>query len=364
MKLLVITLLVSAYSCNGGGSKGECASSPWMSLLQSHFLTSRIGRSESSDDEASAASQVQTHDAIEPIFYLHIPKCGSSFATSVAHLACGDKIDEDMKVQEPGPYGATETWNTRCGTGMFARFESGHAPLDETMTDESLSKVVAMFRQPKSRIHSGYFHNLHDCFGMQRKYNIDNQDGDPWQPGGEVDPAILQEYAECAGSCMTNMLIGVGCAPPGDAQHSEEEESLARQEGLSRLPKLGFVGLTNQYDLSVCLWHAKFGGECLEAEFANLRPSRTQYNEIDLDDSLYANDKAIYDRAEELFAEDLEKYDVTPESCATTHCPRVAHLFGGGIQMLETGSPPQLMKYTRASLKTLNWPGRLYYDED
>lgn len=366
MKLLVPAFLVSAYSRSGACREGEYASSTGVALLQSHFLTSRLGRSDDDggdDDDkgdASSASQVQRRHALEPIFYVHVPKCGSSFATALAHLECGDKIDEELTIKEPGP---TEKWNENCGDGSFSRFEMGHDPLHETMTDKSLGKVVTMFRPPQSRISSGYIHNLHDCYALQKKYKIKHQDAAPWQPDGEVDPAILKEYAKCVNSCMTNILVGRGCANNGEAPSAKQQAS-DRRKALERLPKLGFVGLTAHWDLSICLWHAKFGGECLPAEFANVRPARAQYSEGHVDEALIANDQEIYDRAEELFAKELEKYDVTPESCAKKYCPRVADLFGGRLPEPEEGSSAVLMKYTKDSLKTLTWPGRMLYDED
>ena len=44
------------------------------------------------------------------------------------------------------------------------------------------------------------------------------------------------------------------------------EKALARVQGFQ------LVGLTDEYDLTVCLFHAMLGGECLPAEFINMRP--------------------------------------------------------------------------------------------
>ena len=77
------------------------------------------------------------------------------------------------------------------------------------------------------------------------------------------------------------------------------------------------------------------------------------------------NDRAIYDRAAELFAADLAAHGVTPEACARTYCPEVAHLFGGSsLLQKDNGSSALLMQYTPDLLKTLTWPGRVFYDED
>merc|ERR1712228_354159 len=39
-----------------------------------------------------------------------------------------------------------------------------------------------------------------------------------------------------------------------------------------------FVGLTDQWDLSVCLFHTMFGGRCHGREFVNTRPDATSSN--------------------------------------------------------------------------------------
>ena len=100
--------------------------------------------------------------------------------------------------------------------------------------------------------------------------------------------------------------------------------------------------------------------------FAKVRPGphRAKYDEKVLGASSDWNDQAIYEEAEAMFLQDLEKYGVTPESCATKYCPRVAHLFGGSPQQNEAGSSYSLLKYSRDSLRTITWPGRMFYDQD
>merc|ERR1719313_133277 len=139
-----------------------------------------------------------------------------------------------------------------------------------------------MVRAPKSRISSGYIHNLHDCGALQMKYGILENGPPKLALDGIIDPSILEEYAACVHSCTVNMLIGRYCqyktSDKGEfLVPSEEQQALDVQAALSRLPKLGFVGLTDNWDLSICLWHAKFGGECLPVEFQNLRKARVEY---------------------------------------------------------------------------------------
>jgi hypothetical protein len=123
---------------------------------------------------------------LQPIVWLHIPKTGSSFATTLAQCACAAHNRQDVihTIQEPGL--ETSCWNRRCGEGSFLRFNSAHMPLwglhasestetkegalqvcDEwvegnqtregqcpnglprTIADQDLSHVVMMAREPR-----------------------------------------------------------------------------------------------------------------------------------------------------------------------------------------------------------------------
>merc|ERR1719469_93252 len=44
-----------------------------------------------------------------------------------------------------------------------------------------------------------------------------------------------------------------------------------KQIAMDRVRKFKFVGLTSQWELSICLFHTMFGGTCLPVEFSNLR---------------------------------------------------------------------------------------------
>merc|ERR1712107_340610 len=52
---------------------------------------------------------------------------------------------------------------------------------------------------------------------------------------------------------------------------SEAEIALAKDRLITGF---AFVGLTHEWDLSVCLFHAKFGGACNKREFQNIRSAK------------------------------------------------------------------------------------------
>ena len=57
----------------------------------------------------------------------------------------------------------------------FARFESGHAPLDLAGLGSS-TRVVVVLREPTARLVSGLQHNFHDCFSLQEDLGVREYD--------------------------------------------------------------------------------------------------------------------------------------------------------------------------------------------
>merc|ERR1712232_168988 len=102
---------------------------------------------------------------------------------------------------------------------------------------------------------------------MQRKYGC--PDGSAFS---ECEQLIvltsqrLEEYNECVKDCGSHMLTGSWC---GQGESVIPADAL---RAVSIVQQLGFVGLTEQWPLSVCLFHAKFGGMCYRSSFVNVRP--------------------------------------------------------------------------------------------
>jgi len=179
--------------------------------------------------------------------------------------------------------------------------------------------AAVMVRDPLQRILSGYFAEpeLHDCPRLQAQYNCTKKrcDGDVERDGRlTTNPSVIPptEYAECVKDCSTNMLTGRSCdsaSPPN--------VSLA----IATLREFGFVGLTGEWELSVCLWHAKFGGQPLAAELYNVRPGvKASHRGYDVKGLLGkwrpSSDARVYTAAKEHFRAELERHNLTAKSCA------------------------------------------------
>lgn len=88
---------------------------------------------------------------------------------------------------------------------------------------------------------------------------------------------------------------------------------------LARLAGFAFVGLTNEYARSVCLFHLMHGGRCRAAEFHNGNPTwqhalpHGAAAAVDADD---AYDEELYAAARRRFWSDVRRFGASDETCS------------------------------------------------
>ena len=111
-----------------------------------------------------------------------------------------------------------------------------------------------------------------------------------------------------------------------------------------------FVGITDEWDLSICLFHATFGGKCLPSELHDMRPTNYEVNVeratkvsgigVPADDpvgqaaalrQLFKDpvDYEMYTHATRRFKADLTKHRVSVPMCAALDCltPKIEAYF-------------------------------------
>lgn len=291
-----------------------------------------------SAQSAKDRGRTQAGEGLLPILWLHVPKTGSSFATTLAHFGC-PSLPASRTVKEPSnlPYGLM----LPC-QDSFERFESGHEPVPNS---SDLGHVVSMFREPKERLASGYFHRLHDCPGLRNKVCVPrdtpenglNGDCDRFfqTPLQQQKPTIA-EYNKCVGGCTAHMLAGRPCGINPDMRTIAVETD-SKVKALKAIDQLGFVGITEQWPLSVCLFHVRFGGTCLRASFSNVRPGKHTHiydNFYSVADTVMGVDQAIYDAANKRFWREVRENDVSLARCRQDICPIAAEYFQEGVGFL------------------------------
>ena len=171
-------------------------------------------------------------------------------------------------------------------------------------------RMFGLFREPRARSLSSYHHF--------RSLSV------PRRLRGIRAP----EYAARIAGTATKMLAGqmkggLDCAA---LYYPCRSASVAPDvpRALAALRRFAFVGLTERFNLSICLLHLMFGGECRAVEFANIRPGGAgQASEAELlalprDDA----DEAVYAAARARFERDTRAYGATPSACRE-RCPGV-----------------------------------------
>lgn len=246
---------------------------------------------------------------VRPIVYVHIPKCGSSFATLLVQYSCPD-YPKNLTVQEP-TFFIQENDVDRLCPGAFARFESGHAPLKPEEAVRTSGHTVTVLRNAQERIASGFLHHFHDCTEMENEY-FNGKDAtqvysELFRDQDALDSA-LRRYFACVEGCATRMLIGLACGGPRPLSGDE------MLQAATTLRHFGFVGLTEDWDRTVRLWKAMFGGSYGDAVLTNNRPSkhavfknslRSRIEQLGLHDTA---DSFIYDIARQWFHEKNQQY--------------------------------------------------------
>jgi len=251
----------------------------------------------------------------DKLLWMHIPKAGSSFGNALITLSCDDLPDYAAYT----PSLATKNlyqWITKSGysercASLSRQLEScsGHFALSTKGSCSTQSgQVVGMFRQPEQRIlsafhHTGYYQTM------------------PWNCTRDNANVTLDVYKTWQAGCATRMLTGSACmdekATPIDAATLQ----LAKQ----RLHDFAFVGLQEEWQLSMCLLSSMTGMSCHRRMLMNNRPSDGEasvtYDIKPLEGWRDSVDGSLYEEARTIFYQRLEEYGVTPNSCAST-CPQ------------------------------------------
>jgi len=220
--------------------------------------------------------------------WLHCPKTGSSFK------------NEALSMQ-------------------YVKMGRMHEPLPPNIDDATLSTYTTMLREPRSRLASAYAYIAKEGpqggWGAGPAADIYNRIMQGKSPGNDDLLASMV-------GCQTRMLTGDWCMV--DIPQNRSNIDLAK----SRLDKFMFVGLLEEWELSMCLFNFRMTGKRFveTCQLLNTRPtaggdrSKASYGQYDT--AGYPEDHAdaeVYAHAKERFNEEIAKYGITKISCASTY---------------------------------------------
>mmetsp|Transcript_83228 Transcript_83228/g.184939 ORF Transcript_83228/g.184939 Transcript_83228/m.184939 type:complete len:304 (+) Transcript_83228:64-975(+) len=251
---------------------------------------------------------------VMPIEFVHVPKCGTSFLNTLMHIpgVCpglsqdlefnseGGILMGQWQKQNPDSNCDLKAWDahriSHTGVGSFYALGKG--------------RFMGFFRQPEDRLIS------HFNFKIEERMSALKHGREP------RDDVPLDMFIANFSGCETKTLTRNGGMPcdyqqGGDGNppspHEVQEAKTRLREGFS------FVGITDQWSLSICLFNVMFNQDCHSYQFENSRPtagkSTPTYNVSVLNGYRDPYDNELYDLALELFDENLKKFNVSESSC-------------------------------------------------
>lgn len=288
--------------------------------------------------------------ALKKLRWLHFPKTGTSFWSTIYQYACRKKGTMDLDIS---PF-----WKEQCGScydfavkerfppdefcdaDAFSTLETQHRPLQPAHGDVP-ENTVTFFREPQERLLSAAVNSHMSGFSPE---NFKAARAKCYTP--VLDPHCFVQYPGIRG-CQARMLTGGMCADDNAAKGAPFPVNV--QSALAVVQRLGFIGLTEEWNDSVCLFHKMFGGDVRQEEFKNFHLSNHVKPDVDVSDPV---DGPVYQAAKARFHALLKEhgaeqcYQFQPAACVPKSCEDVGFQCGGPMDdgcggKLQCGGCPQ-----------------------
>lgn len=261
------------------------------------------------------------------VVWLHVPKTGTSFMRAVYHYACQPAAElpalSSISAASPDHFDQELMWASdfRCIPGRTANGMStiGLAPGQRnhrwsvTRLREFPGRAITMLRHPTARIRSAYrsllghrvaaeLYLCGTCGGSVQGSSREQLNVARKVLSGELSFQAFSQLGAIR-SCYTKLLLGTTCLPANAAQLAIKR---LRQDFF-------FIGLSEHWALSVCLFHAMMDGlQPHSSEFANSRPTPSVLG-VPLANELHMEgrdvlDEQVYDSAVDWFGKRVESY--------------------------------------------------------
>jgi len=260
-----------------------------------------------------------------PIRMFHAPKCGGTSMFNAIFAVPGVCDGDEPPVYSGGDGGCSSA--AKCNElprilESCPGFAYGHPahPCLAPLLPEASGHIFGMFRQPEQRLIS-----LHNYAQLESS----RQPGSPFAFPPHGPPEDVREFLEGARGGMVFQLTHPDPDEWFCTGHTPEYPPVTDtqvQEAIRMINEdFAFVGITEQWDLSICLMHVMFGGECTPGEFEDNNPGldpvtrqpivRDEYDVTPLQGAVDEPDDRLYEEALRIFERNLEEFGVTHEMC-------------------------------------------------
>mmetsp|Transcript_6101 Transcript_6101/g.10943 ORF Transcript_6101/g.10943 Transcript_6101/m.10943 type:complete len:382 (-) Transcript_6101:251-1396(-) len=312
------------------------------SIFDQRFLRVTERNGVSSTASQGTAPMVHLEPVDDHIPWLHIPKTGTSFVNVLLHYAC-----QNAPTKRPMGTWGLHAWEEYASNSeykcsqeysripfLFPSYEEDHHSFHAIVTDEiykhNKGKLIGMLRDPKSHRMSLTKHKYLDDYGTKLFKSFARNHG------LAEDDKSLSTFLGFVRGVEAGALLG----SRNVFRYKKEDK---QEQALVDLAKhrltegFQYIGITNRYPESVCLFYSKFAkpGDssgtdktCKPVVFRAVNTADSHvsaFNFTDADWDYFESyddeiDREIYNHALELFEADLIRYGITKDSCVARGC--------------------------------------------
>jgi len=259
-----------------------------------------------------------------PIAWVHVPKCGSSFLNTLIHLPGVCPLLPDDLVVDRQHFGLLFVWGFLAAVDVQASCPGllgtsfGHIGIESFPTyPVGKGHFVTMLRQPEQRLISAY-NDMLATFALESPGEI-MQSWHSWGGWPTMELPALPDFVRWNAGCAVRMLTRSGepCGGAGGPPSHREMEEAKRRLWTG----FAFVGITDQWALSICLFSAMFKVPCRADQFTDSRPGADKQTGVEgypqelLRGVTDPYDGELYAEAMRLFEANLARYSVSEATC-------------------------------------------------
>ena len=233
------------------------------------------------------------------VWWLHIPKCGSSFSQSAMLYARSN---------------SRKVFPTNTGEWPPGAQEHQLLPMTGTEGKLALHEAVGMFRQPEQRLLSSFaWKKSHaGCCMGDWGWNATEQFNVRQSMDRGLGPV---ETMGTFFGCQTNMVLGRGCFQRYPILSSSDVDV-----AIQRIHKFRFVGVMEEWLLSICLFNSVMTGErfVFKTQLVNNRATigeGTRMYKVPVDLPLDRADRMLYEEIQKRFWFDVSSRNISVENC-------------------------------------------------
>ena len=277
----------------------------------------RVGRSPQDARRWSRSTTQETHS----FAWFHVPKTGSSFSYTLLHAA---NASLPFDTEHPQNFTGAQRFHAQYPHTVWAPTmwpgSWGHTSVTTSEYGQWRGSFVGMFRDPLQRALSAYLYFA---------YSDTRHCGHLWTFARyfqRIKGTTVKQLAGQSTSGMECNILGRSLLH-GRWVQCREPSVLAPNVTVAMDRLAGgfmFVGLTDLYNLSVCLFHSIVPSPCREYEFFNNNRGSLHSDHMvqhvlhnlpsaNLTDEF---DQPLYDAAQQRFWADVRQHKLTPKSCA------------------------------------------------